>query len=115
MTNKKKYTSGIVYSTNPDFNIQNEEDTPKTLSPGEQKLRLQLETKHRGGKIATLVMGYVGSEKDLEDLGKKLKSFCGTGGSVKDGEIIIQGDHREKMLQWFQKQGYTNVKKSGGG
>lgn len=114
MKNKKADNNGFVFSTNPDFNFNNEQQDLETLAPAQQKLRLQLETKHRGGKTATLVIGFVGTTADLEELGKKLKSFCGTGGSVKDGEIIIQGDHRDKMLQWFQKSGYTNVKKSGG-
>jgi translation initiation factor 1 len=111
---KNKSNSPFVFSTDPNFKFDDNAKTMQTLPPAEQKLRLQLETKHRGGKTATVVMGFVGTENDLEALGKKLKSFCGTGGSAKDGEIIIQGDHREKMLQWFQKNGYKNVKKSGG-
>lgn len=105
---------GFVFSTNPDFRFENEPEQPDTLPPAQQKLRLQLETKHRGGKTASIVKGFVGTDGDLETLSKKLKSFCGTGGSAKDGEIIIQGDHRDKMLQWFLKNGYKDVKKSGG-
>ncbi|MGC4231574.1 MAG: translation initiation factor [Niabella sp.] len=111
---KNKSNSPFVFSTDPNFKFEDSAEATQTLPPAEQKLRLQLETKHRGGKTATVVLGFVGTENDLEALGKKLKSFCGTGGSAKDGEIIIQGDHREKMLQWFQKNGYKNVKKSGG-
>lgn len=118
MSKKKTSNSGFVFSTDPDFKPgrygnENEQEL-ETLPPAQQKLRLQLETKHRGGKTATVVMGFVGTDADLEELAKKLKSFCGTGGSAKDGEIIIQGDHRDKMLQWFQKNSYNNVKKSGG-
>ena len=111
---KSKSNSPFVFSTNPDFKLEQDSEQVSTLAPAAQKLRLQLETKHRGGKTATVLLGFIGTEKDLEDLGKKLKSFCGTGGSAKDGEIIIQGDHREKLLQWFLKNGYTNTKKSGG-
>lgn len=111
---KNKSGSPFVFSTNPGFKFEQESEAASTLPPAAQKLRLQLETKHRGGKTATVVLGFIGTEKDLEDLGKKLKSFCGTGGSAKDGEIIIQGDHRDKLLQWFLKNGYTNTKKSGG-
>jgi translation initiation factor 1 len=111
---KNKSNSPFVFSTNPDFKLEQDSEEASTLAPASQKLRLQLETKHRGGKTATVVIGFVGTEKDLEELGKKLKSFCGTGGSAKNGEIIIQGDHRDKLLQWFQKNGYTQVKKSGG-
>jgi len=75
---------------------------------------LQLETKHRGGKTASVVKGFIGRDQDLDEVAKKLKSFCGTGGAAKEGEIIIQGDHREKILQWFLKNGYSNTKKSGG-
>lgn len=114
MKKNKSDNKGFVFSTNPDFGFDYNDEETETLPPAQQKLRLQLETKHRGGKTASIVMGFIGSTQDLEDLAKKLKSFCGTGGSAKDGEIIIQGDNRDKMLQWFQKNGYTNVKKSGG-
>ncbi len=106
--------NGFVYSTDPNFRFEEDGAGPaETLLPAQQKLRVWLETKHRGGKAATLVKGFAGQDDDLEELGKKLKSFCGTGGSVKDGEIIIQGDQREKILQWLQKAGYTGAKKAG--
>jgi translation initiation factor 1 len=106
---KKKLTSfgGLVYSTDPNFKV--EDDAPgdvDTLPPAQQKLKVKLETKHRAGKAVTLVLGFAGKEADREELGKKLKAFCGTGGSVKDGEIIIQGDNRDKVLQWLKKNGY---------
>lgn len=105
---------GFVYSTDPDFRFDAEQgEQAETLPPAQQKLRVWLETKQRGGKAATVVKGFVGADADLEDLGKKLKGFCGTGGSVKDGEVIIQGDQREKVLQWLQKNGYTHAKKAG--
>src|SRR5215204_6225303 len=95
---------GFVYSTNPDFSFQpKENEDQETLPPAQQKLRIRLETKHRGGKTVSLVEGFIGTNNDLEDLGKKLKNFCGTGGSAKDSEIIIQGDQREKILQWLLK------------
>jgi translation initiation factor 1 len=103
---------GFVYSTDPNFRF--EEDPQKvheTLFPKEQKLKVRLETKHRGGKTVTLIEGFIGKEEDLEELGKKLKNFCGTGGSAKDGEIIIQGDQRDKVLQWLLKNGYEKTKK----
>jgi translation initiation factor 1 len=103
---------GFVYSTDPNFQFENEdEQTAETFPAKQQKLRIRLDTKHRGGKAVTLVEGFIGKEEDLEELGKKLKNYCGTGGSAKDGEIIIQGDQREKVLQWFQKNGYTNTKR----
>jgi translation initiation factor 1 len=114
MSKKNKQDKyGFVYSTDPNFQFEKEEgQNAETLSAKEQRLRIRLETKHRGGKIVTLIEGFVGKEEDLEDLGKKLKNYCGTGGSAKDGEIIIQGDQRDKVLQWFQKNGYTNTKRS---
>lgn len=111
---KNKSNSSFVFSTNPDFKFEQDSEEVSTPAPASQKLRLQLETKHRGGKTATVVLGFTGTEKDLEELGKKLKSFCGTGGSAKNGEIIIQGDHRDKLLQWLLKNGYVHTKKSGG-
>ena len=102
---------GFVYSTNPDFSFQPEEGTPaNTLPPAQQKLRIRLETKHRGGKTVTLITGFVGTEGDLEELSKKLKNTCGTGGSAKDNEIVIQGDQRDKVLQWLLKNGYKGTK-----
>jgi len=108
----KSNKGGIVFSTDPDFHFErNEEDMVQTLSPAEQKLRIRLETKQRGGKTVTLVTGFIGQEEDLESLSKNLKNFCGTGGSAKDSEIIIQGDQRDKVLQWLLKNGYKNTKK----
>jgi translation initiation factor 1 len=104
--------NGFVYSTDPDFRFQGEDgELHETLPPAQQKLKLRLETKHRGGKAATIVHGFSGTAADLEELGKKLKNFCGTGGSAKDGEIIIQGDQREKILQWLLKNGYGGGKR----
>lgn len=102
---------GFVYSTDPNFQYEPEDiDNPDTLSPAQQKLRIRLETKHRGGKAATIIAGFIGKEDDMEVLGKKLKNYCGTGGSVKEGEIIIQGDQREKVKQWLLKEGYKGTK-----
>ena len=108
----KSDKNGFVFSTDPNFRFE-EEDVPvsETLPSKQQKLKVRLDTKHRGGKAVTLVEGFSGKEEDLEDLGKKLKNYCGTGGSVKDGLIIIQGDQRDKILQWLQKNQYTNSKK----
>lgn len=109
----KPDNKGFVYSTDPNFKF--EEETPvDTLPPAQQKLRIWLETKHRGGKAATVITDFVGTQDDMEELGKKLKNHCGTGGSAKDGEIIVQGDQREKVLQFLIKNGYTNSKKAGG-
>lgn len=103
---------GLVYSTDPDFKLPDESgEDIKTTEPSQQQLRIILDTKHRAGKAVTLLYGFSGPRADLEDLGKKLKSFCGTGGTVKDGEIIIQGDNRDKILQWLLKNGYKQTKK----
>lgn len=103
---------GFVYSTDPDFKFENEEhDSEETLLPKDQGLIIRLETKHRGGKTVTLVQGFIGRDEDLEELGKNLKNYCGTGGSVKDGEIIIQGDQRDKVLLWLNKNGFIKSKK----
>jgi len=101
---------GFVFSTDPDFKFEEEQHFNETLLPTQQKLKVRLDTKHRAGKAVTLVEGFIGKEEDLQNLGKKLKSFSGTGGSAKDGVIIIQGDHREKVMQWLGKNGYKNVK-----
>lgn len=102
---------GFVFSTDPNFKFEEENHSDETLLPAQQKLKVRLDTKHRAGKAVTLVEGFIGRNEDLEDLGKKLKSFCGTGGSAKDGEIIIQGDQRDKVMQWFGRNGYKSVKK----
>ncbi len=112
MSKKKIPVSGIVYSTDPGFSpsINNEAETA-TLTPDLQKLRVRLETKHRAGKAVTLIDGFTGTAADLEEIGKKIKRFCGTGGAVKDAEIIIQGDHRDKVLQWLLKEGYKHSRR----
>lgn len=99
---------GFVYSTDPNFKFESDEESEqKTLAPSSQKLKVALDTKQRAGKAVTLVHGFEGTEDDLNDLGKKLKNYCGTGGSVKDGQIIIQGDQREKVKQWLLKNSYS--------
>lgn len=103
----KGNSGGIVFSTDPDFRPYEEEEQKETLPPSQQKLKVRLETKHRGGKTVTLVEGFAGKEEDLEALEKKLKTHCGTGGSAKDGEIIIQGDQREKVKAYLIKAGYS--------
>ena len=111
MTKKKLYNmNGLVYST--DANLKLEERTEEeTLPFHEQLLKVRLDAKHRGGKLVTLIEGFSGTEAELEKLGKQLKSFCATGGSVKNSEIIIQGDNREKILHWLIKTGYRKTKK----
>lgn len=111
MQKKKLYnTNGIVYST--DSNFKEEEIIEKlTLPVNEQELKVRLDAKHRGGKLVTLIEGFSGTRADLENLGKQLKSFCATGGSTKDAEIIVQGDNREKIFQWLIKNGYKKIRK----
>ncbi|UEG51168.1 translation initiation factor [Ferruginibacter lapsinanis] len=105
---------GLVYSTDPNFKPESvNEEEQETLLPAQQKIKVRLDKKHRAGKAVTLVEGFVGITSDMEELGKKLKTFCGTGGSVKDGEIIVQGDNRDKVIQWFLKNGYSGAKKIG--
>jgi translation initiation factor 1 len=114
MSKKNKTDNkGFVYSTDPNFQFDYESNDVETLPPVQQLIRIQLDTKHRAGKAVTLITGFVGKTLDLEELGKKIKSYCGTGGSTKDGEIIIQGDQREKVKQWFIKNGYSKAKRIG--
>ncbi|WP_081211158.1 translation initiation factor [Salegentibacter sediminis] len=106
---------GFVFSTNEDFegNETKQSDNTELLSPGEQLLEAHFSKKGRGGKTVTIIKSFEGPEEELVTLGKKLKKSCGVGGSVKDGEIIIQGDDREKVVKLLQKDGYK-VKKVGG-
>ncbi len=113
-SNDWKDRLNVVYSTNPDFRYETaaEEETP-TLPLSQQRLRVQLDRKNRGGKTVTLVTGFVGTEEDLKALGKLLKSKCGVGGSAKDGEIIIQGDFKQKVAEILLKAGYSQTKTVG--
>ena len=112
MSRKKPDVKGFVYSTDPNFRFENADSSEqKTLPPSKQKLKIRLDTKRRAGKAVIIIEGFIGTNDDLEDLGKKLKNSCGTGGSVKDGEIIIQGDQREKILQSLLKNGYKQSRK----
>ena len=113
---KKKFkniTGDVVYSTNTDYEYDYSQQEEETIMPDEQDLRIWLDKKHRGGKTASVVKNFVGSESDLKDLAKILKSKCGVGGSAKEGEIIIQGDHRDKILKILNDLGYR-AKKAGG-
>lgn len=115
MSKKNKNQSGLVYSTDPDFQFSREEEEEVVLlPPNQQQLRISLDRKQRGGKEVTLVTGFTGPKEDLERLGKLLKTRCGVGGAVKDGEILIQGDHRERVMQLLKQEGYVHSKRSGG-
>ena len=104
---KKKEKIGVVYSTNPDFVYQyDEEPEPEILSPEKQKLKVRLDRHARGGKQVTLISGFVGTVSDLNELAKTLKNLCGVGGTAKEGEIIIQGDFRGKIVERLSQMGY---------
>lgn len=114
MSKKNKNINGVVYSTNPEFAYDYEQQGEmETLPPKQQDLRVQLDKKQRGGKAVTLVTGFVGKEDDIAALGKFLKQKCGVGGSAKDGEILIQGDFRDKVIELLKQNEYK-VKKVGG-
>lgn len=114
MSKNWKKREGVVYSTNDNFDYDtNEPEEIETLAPNQQKLKVFIDRKQRKGKSVCIVAGFVGSQDDLSDLAKKLKSKCGTGGSAKDGEIIIQGEMIDKIMTFLTNEGY-NVKRSGG-
>ena len=112
--NDWKERLNVVYSTNPNFNYEMDDDEEQvTPAPAQQHLRVQLDRKNRGGKVVTLITGFVGTDNDLKDLGKFLKTKCGVGGAAKDGEIIVQGDFKQKILELLKKEGYTKTKPIG--
>lgn len=114
MAKKNKRNSGVVYSTNPHFAYESfDDDQQETRPPSQQLLYVSQDRKQRKGKVVTLVEGFVGTPEDLGDLGKTLKAKCGVGGSVKDGEIILQGEHRDKVISVLESAGYK-VKRKGG-
>ena len=107
----RKKRVGVVFSTNPDYEYSDDsQEETNTLPKNQQKLRLNMERAGRGGKTVTLVKGFVGSDEDITSLCKLLKQKCGVGGSVKDGEIIIQSDHRQRLVEILKKEGYTQTK-----
>jgi translation initiation factor 1 len=111
---KKKERLNVVYSTNPDFSYSYEQDSvQETLPKNKQHLKIMLDKKQRAGKSVTLIQGFIGTHDDLNELAKTLKNKCGVGGSAKDGEILIQGDFREKIIELLTKEGY-NTKRVGG-
>ncbi len=110
-SNDWKERLNVVYSTNPDFTYESEEENTVETKPKEkQLLRISLDKRNRGGKAVTLIVGFVGTEDDIKELGKMLKTKCGVGGSVKDGEIIVQGDFRQKVLEILHKEGYMKAR-----
>lgn len=112
MQNKKTNYSPLVYSTDPNFAIQQHNNQKvETLLPAQQKMKVKLDKKNRAGKMVTLIENFVGAETDMNDLCKKLKTSCGTGGAVKDGEIVIQGNNVDKVLLWLMKNEYIHTKK----
>jgi translation initiation factor 1 len=109
--NDWKARLGMVYSTNPDFEYKTpERSLQNTIAPEKQQLRISLDRRHRGGKQVTLVTGFVGSDDDLVALGKLLKTRCGVGGAAKEGEIIVQGDFRDRVVEILHKEGYIKTK-----
>ncbi len=113
MAKKFKSFEGIVFSTDPSFNVDDEVENDYNLPANQQQLKVYLDRKSRGGKEVTLVTGFQGSDDALKDLGKLLKTKCGVGGSAKDGEIIIQGNFRDKVIELLIAQGFK-AKKAGG-
>ncbi len=114
MSKSKKERLNVVYSTNPNFSYEfDDEDIQETLSTNKQVLYVSIDKKQRAGKEVTLIEGFVGNDEDLKDLGKLLKSKCGVGGSVKDGEILIQGNFRDKIVDLLNKEGYKTIRKGG--
>ncbi len=112
-TTGSRNTSGVIYSTNPDYAYQvSDAAETVTLPPAQQSLKIWL-VKQGGNKVTTTVRGFVGTDTDLTDLGKQLKAVCGAGGAAKDGEVLVQGDHRDKVLAWLTGKGYK-AKKAGG-
>ncbi len=115
---KKDTENGLVFSTDPNFtfNIFGEESEQETteIPPDKQQIRVWIDRKQRGGKEVTLIQGFSGSEENLKELAKTLKTKLGVGGAAKDGEIIVQGDHREKVVQMLLQAGYSKTKKAGG-
>ena len=110
-SNDWKERLNVVYSTNPDYKYESiEEEEAETLPKNQQILRVFMEKKGRGGKTVSLIKGFVGTEDDLKELGKLLKTKCGVGGSVKDGEIIIQGDFKQRIIDLLKAEGYTQTK-----
>lgn len=109
--NDWKHRLGMVFSTNPDYQFTEDvEEEPDTLPKNQQRLRVSMERSGRGGKTVTLVKGFEGSFVDMESLARLLKQKCGVGGAAKDGEIIIQGDHRPKVVEILKKEGYSQTK-----
>lgn len=112
--NDWKNRLNVVFSTNPDFQYTEEEqESLYTLPPQQQKLRVELDRKNRGGKVVTLITGFIGNEEDLKELGKMLKSKCGVGGSAKDHEIIVQGDFKTRIVELLKQEGYSQTKPKG--
>ncbi len=109
-----KKNRNVVYSTNPNYDYDDENEEFETFEPNEQKLKVLIDRKQRKGKSVTLITGYEGSDEDMKDLAKTLKSKCGVGGSVKDGEIIVQGEFKEKIYSLLIEMGYQQTKKVGG-
>lgn len=113
MSKKEKNRINVVYSTNPNFSYENEaEESQTTLPPQQQNLKLFLD-RIGGGKMVTRISGFIGTEEDLNDLAKTLKQKCGVGGNAKNGEILVQGDNRDKLLDILTKANYK-AKKAGG-
>lgn len=112
MPKKKPGINGIVYSTDSSFQIDEDEDTIETILPALQTLQIKLEKKHRAGKTVTAIYGFIGKQDDLFSLEKKLKNTCGTGGSSKEGIILIQGDQRIKIFNWLKTNGFTKTKQA---
>ena len=113
MNKKKKNRTGVLYSTDPDFEYEYENDESKTLDNHKQNLEVWIDKKHRAGKTCVLIKGFIGKEDDLKILAKSLKSKCGVGGSIKNGEILIQGDVRDKIIEILNSMNY-NTKRVGG-